>query len=132
MINRTVGIRDSIACTIDDGCVRVRRHIGLADNTVGYAAICFRGIRILVDVDRTIRQSRCTAEVKALSCPRIDDAGIGTGYCGSNAVCMSAKSGSHTACTLGAIIIVVASFCIFRINIIEMGLRGIQIVLYLI
>ena len=67
----------------------------------------FCSIRILVDVECTIGQSRCPAEIKTI-CFRIDDARIGTSYRRSNAICMGVKAGSHTACTLGTIILFIA------------------------
>ena len=63
-INSTIRIGDRVACTIDDGSIRVSRCIGLADDTVGYATMFFGGIRVLVDVEGTIGQRRCTAEVQ--------------------------------------------------------------------
>ena len=87
-INSTIRIGDRIACTIDDGGIRVSRRIGLTDNAVSYTAMLFRDICVLVDVECTIGQSRCTTEVKALCFPRIDDTGVRTGHRRSNAVCM--------------------------------------------
>ena len=54
-INRTVRIGDRIACTIDDGGIRVSRRIGLADNAVGHTAEYSRLIRTLVHIKCTIR-----------------------------------------------------------------------------
>ena len=67
----------------------------------------FRDICVLVDVECTIGQSRCTAEIKTI-CFRIDDARIGTGYRRCNAIGMSVEAGSHTAHTRGAIILFIA------------------------
>ena len=63
----------------------------------------FCSIRILVDVECTIGQSRCTAEIKTI-CFRIDDARIGTSYRRSNAICMRVEASSNTAHALGTVI----------------------------
>ena len=101
-INSTVRIGNRVACTIDDGSIRIRRRIGLADNAVSYATDRFCGICILVDVERAIRQSRCTLQTSS------DNARIGTGYRRYNAVCMGVKACSDTAHTLSAIVLFVA------------------------
>ena len=105
-INGTIGIRDNVACAIDNGRIGVLGHVDLANNAVGHAAVRFCGIGILVDVECTIGQSRCTAKIKTI-CFRIDDARIGAGYSRCNTVGMGVKAGSHTTCTLGAIILVI-------------------------
>ena len=92
--NTTVRIGDCIACTIDDGSIRINRRIGLTNDAVSYATDCLRSISILIDVERTIRQCRCTAKVIDRYIPIIDDTGIGTGYGGSNTISMSIKAGS--------------------------------------
>ena len=62
----------------------------------------FCGICVLVDVECTIGQSRCTLQTSS------DNARIGTGYRRYNAVCMGVKACSDTAHTLSAIVLFVA------------------------
>ena len=101
-INGAIRIGDCIACTIDDGSIRINRRIGLTDNAVSYTAMLFRDICVLVNVECTIGQSRCTLQTCS------NNAGIGTGYSRCNTVGMGVKAGSHTACTFGTIILFIA------------------------
>ena len=68
----------------------------------------FLGFCVLVDVEGTIGQSRCTTEVKALCFPRIDDTGVRTGYRRSNAICMRDKACRQTAFAFSTIIACIA------------------------
>ena len=102
-INGTIGILDRISCTIDDSRIGVSGHVSLTHDAVGHAAECTGLCRILVDVERTIGQSRCT--LKTCS----NNAGIGTGYSRCNAVTMSENTGSHTAHALSTIIRLIAA-----------------------
>ena len=101
-INGAIRIGDCIACTIDDGGIRVSRRIGLTDNAVSYTAMLFRDICVLVNVECTIGQSRCTLQTCS------NNAGIGTGYRRSNAICMRVEASSNTAHTLGTVIVFIA------------------------
>ena len=101
-INVTIGISDRVACAIDDSRIGIRGHVSLADDAIRYTTDRFCGICILVDVERAIRQSRCTLQTSS------DNARIGTGYSRCNTVGMGVKAGSHTACTLGTIILFIA------------------------
>ena len=106
-INITVRIGDCVACAIDDGGIRVSRRIGLTDNAVGYTAMLYGGICVLVDVECTIGQSRCTAEIKSTLAILVENTGVGTGYRRSYAVCVRVEACSDTAHTLSAIILVI-------------------------
>ena len=68
----------------------------------------YGGICVLVDVECTIGQSRCTAEIKSTLAILVENTGVGTGYRRSYAVCVRVEACSDTAHTLSAIILFVA------------------------
>ena len=96
-INVAVRIGNNVTGPIDNCSIRILSYVGLSNDAVGYTTDCLRSISILIDVERTIRQCRCTTKVIARYIPIIDDTGIGAGYGGSNAACIGIETGSHTA-----------------------------------
>ena len=123
-INIPIRVRNGITCTIDDSRIRIRSHIGLANDAVGYATICFRSIRVLVDVESTIGQSRCTAEVQTTIAILVENTGVRTSYRRSNPVCMGEETGRQTATAFSTVIACIAiavkpkHMCIIRYRIV--------------
>ena len=104
-INLSIGIGYRVPGAVDNGRVGIRGDIRLADDAVGGTAEFFRILSIMVDVEGTIGQSSCTFEK---SVTIINDAGIGTGYRGSQASRIGICTGSQAASASGSCIASIA------------------------
>ena len=79
----------------------------------------FRDICVLVDVECTIGQSRCTAEIKSTLAILVENTGVGTSYRRSNTICMRVEASSNTTHALGTVIAFITVVIDLRQSIID-------------
>ena len=86
VVDGPVGIGDTVSCAVDQGCVGIGGHIGLADDAVRHAAEGLGSAGIVINVECAIGEGCGAAEIIASRSSRfIHDAGEGTGHGGSDA-----------------------------------------------
>ena len=105
-IDGPVGICDAVSCTVDQDCVGIGGHIGLADDTVRHAAEVLGIFAVIINVECAIGQGCGAAEVIASrsSC-FIHDTGEGTGHGGGDAAGIGHVPGGQSGKFLGPFVV---------------------------
>ena len=105
-VDGPIGIFNAVSCTVDQGCVGIGGHIGLADDAVRHAAEGLGIFAVIVNVERTIGKSCRTAEIIASrsSC-FIHDTGEGTGHGGGDAAGIGHVPGCEACKFLGSFVV---------------------------